>query len=488
MGRVSVGRFPVLAAAAACLAAAAASLALPGKPQYDPEGWVIWGRELLHGTLDTAWYPSWKPLPVLVTTPAALAGGAAPTVWLLVERTAAIAGLLLAGLLAWRAAGAAAGVLAAGAVLLLPGWSAYALTAAVEPVVIACVLGALACRLAGRTSAALVLLALAALGRVEAWPLLALAGIAWARGPRVRLLALGLVALVPVAWLAGDWAGAGSPMYGGMLARRSKPAVDLQTVAHPELRVLANLTDLVRLPLLVLAVVGLVLAVRARSRSEPALAVGAALWIAADVALVLRGYPAEPRFLLPAGAFLVVLAALGAVRGLRAIDAPVPVVVAAVVGALAITAVVRAPAMAQEGRRIAAFEASARQLDGAVALAGGPEAVRACGGAATVQPFRAQLAWELGTGTDHVRRTDARGFLFAPAARWFRAKLLALASKLERVHGTRLRELGRTRDWLVLRTGCPARGASPVVSRRTACSPRRTTPCAAHRWSRTPRA
>jgi hypothetical protein len=83
-------------AAAVCLAVAGASLALRAGPQYDPFGWLIWGRELLHGRLDTLWYPSWKPLPVLVTAPAALAGHGALPLWLVVSRAVALAGALVA--------------------------------------------------------------------------------------------------------------------------------------------------------------------------------------------------------------------------------------------------------------------------------------------------------------------------------------------------------------------------------------------------------
>ena len=39
---------------------------LPYLPVYDPWAWLIWGRELLHGGLETAAGPSWKPLPVLI--------------------------------------------------------------------------------------------------------------------------------------------------------------------------------------------------------------------------------------------------------------------------------------------------------------------------------------------------------------------------------------------------------------------------------------
>jgi hypothetical protein len=43
---------------AACAVVATASLALPSEPTYDPWAWLVWGRELWAGDLDTAAGPS----------------------------------------------------------------------------------------------------------------------------------------------------------------------------------------------------------------------------------------------------------------------------------------------------------------------------------------------------------------------------------------------------------------------------------------------
>src|SRR6188472_1348872 len=74
-----------------CLALAALSLLEPGSPTYDPWAWLIWGREVVHLDLSTVGGPSWKPLPVLLTTPFALFGSLAPDLWLFVARAGAIA-------------------------------------------------------------------------------------------------------------------------------------------------------------------------------------------------------------------------------------------------------------------------------------------------------------------------------------------------------------------------------------------------------------
>nr|MDQ3725582.1 hypothetical protein [Actinomycetota bacterium] len=87
-------------AVVAALALAAASLALPFYPVYDPWAWLVWGRELVHGGLETAAGPSWKPLPVLTCAPLSLLGDAGPKAWLLIARTGWFCAPLLAGLLA----------------------------------------------------------------------------------------------------------------------------------------------------------------------------------------------------------------------------------------------------------------------------------------------------------------------------------------------------------------------------------------------------
>src|SRR5213078_265963 len=63
-----------------CVALAAASLALPSAPTYDPWAWIVFGRELvLPGPgFSTIASTGWKPLAVLFTAPLSLAGSAAP--------------------------------------------------------------------------------------------------------------------------------------------------------------------------------------------------------------------------------------------------------------------------------------------------------------------------------------------------------------------------------------------------------------------------
>ena len=89
-----------------CLALAALAHRVPAAPTYDPWAWIIWGREIVELDLDTRTGPSWKPLPVLFTTPFALAGDDwAPELWLVVAQ----AGGLLAFAFTYRLAARLAG-------------------------------------------------------------------------------------------------------------------------------------------------------------------------------------------------------------------------------------------------------------------------------------------------------------------------------------------------------------------------------------------
>src|SRR5947208_3632538 len=72
-------RAPALAAGV-IVVAGVCTLVLPiTRPQYDPYGWLLWGREITNGSppFSTVDYPSWKPLAALLTTPIALVAVAA---------------------------------------------------------------------------------------------------------------------------------------------------------------------------------------------------------------------------------------------------------------------------------------------------------------------------------------------------------------------------------------------------------------------------
>jgi MFS family permease len=90
------GRAEVRLVGAAFALAALSALVIAPAPSYDPWAWLLWGREIVHGTLSTAEGPAFKPLPVAVTALLAPLGEAAPVAWVIVARTGAVLAVLLA--------------------------------------------------------------------------------------------------------------------------------------------------------------------------------------------------------------------------------------------------------------------------------------------------------------------------------------------------------------------------------------------------------
>jgi hypothetical protein len=320
---------------------AALSLLVPFAPVYDPWAWLIWGRELVHLDLDTSVGPSWKPLPVIVTTALAPAGDASPELWLFLARV----GWLASAALAWRLAARlvfpqrlataiaaraatrrvrrgrllAGAVAALGIVLLFDPFTAWVRQFAgglSEPLLVALVLGAIDRELARRPGQGLALGAGAALIRPEAWPfLVAYAFLLWRRNPNLRGAVVAVAVAVPVLWVVPDLIGSGSPFTGAERARAGDEGPLIEA-----LDALWRSFNLVLVGLWVCAGYAVYTAWRDREREIVVLAAGAVAWIGLVAALAIAGYPGLPRFVAPAGAIVCVLGAVGAVRAIAAVD------------------------------------------------------------------------------------------------------------------------------------------------------------------------
>ena len=171
-------RLPMALLLLACLGLAALSLLLPSTPTYDPWAWIIWGREITQWDLVTMNGPSWKPLPVLLTTPFALAGDdAAPALWLMIARAGGLLAFAMAYRLGARLAGPWAGAIAAVALFLSDEFIFNFARGNSEGMLVALVLWAVERHLDGHRTHAFLLGFAAALLRPEVWPFLGLYGI-----------------------------------------------------------------------------------------------------------------------------------------------------------------------------------------------------------------------------------------------------------------------------------------------------------------------
>jgi hypothetical protein len=180
-----------------------------------------------------------------------------------------------------------------------------------------------------------VLGALAALGRPELWPFLALYAVyvMWRREARWPV-AIALLLVVPVMWLGGDWWGSGNPFHGSDLAKGFRSRViqhrqaaikrDQQKNVKIDRSTGISLEHTYRgarvlliLPAFVAALVALAFAIYRRERTTLALAAGAFVlfWVIAIMGIL--GYGGSPRFMFPAAGMVAVLGGIGVAELIR---------------------------------------------------------------------------------------------------------------------------------------------------------------------------
>jgi hypothetical protein len=432
------------------------SLLLPSAPTYDPFAWIIWGREIVNLDLDTVDGPSWKPLPVILTTATAPLGEASPFIWLAVARAGAIAGTALAWLLAARLAGHAAGLAAAVGLGLMPWWIRNGALGNSEGLMVALVFAAVLLHLNGRRGWAFAMAVGAGLLRPEVWPFLGLYALwlLYEERSRLRWIAGGLLSL-PVLWLGPELWGSGNAFRASDRAQDPNPNSPA-FADHPALEVTKNAIGLA--PALAVAfAVGAVLiaaaAIVARRRRADRLpnprvawtalllALLAAAWIALVALMTVRGFSGNSRYLIVPGALIVVVGAAGAIWSLRALVSRwrmLPAAVAAA-AALATGGLFVAPDLhlldgTFEG--IAYQAALYHDLGALIDEAGGAERLKACGDVYTGPFLVPQVAWRLGLHGEqvklepvphgvvfHVRTVEVSGI--SPPMRAARPNLLA---------------------------------------------------------------
>ena len=378
------------------------------RPGFDPYGWLVWGRQTVAGSLNTNAAPSWKPLPYLFTLPYGVFGHYQLWLWMITAVAVALSGVVFAARIAYRLtdagpqrrwAGWVAGAFAGAALLGIRDYPHYMLSAQSDPMIVAICLGAIDAHLSGRRRLAFVLGCLAALGRPEVWPFLALYAVwGWRAGwLPTRLVGAGVLALV-LLWFGIPALTSRSPFVAGSNALGSGRRLRHDRV----LGTIDRFLDMHETALELAALLSLALAALRRDRTTLALAGGAAAWVIVEIAFALHGWPGLTRYMFEAGAVMIVLAGVGIGRLLA--DPPRLSSVAGVAGALVAVVVIvaLAPAAVSRARgerrdlRIQRERtALINRLSGTVERAGGAARIRACGESLTLLEYQTIVAWTL---------------------------------------------------------------------------------------------
>ena len=428
-----------------CLGLALLSLLWSRQPTYDPWSWLIWGREIAGGTLSTDTGPSWKPLPVLLTTPFSLAGDTlAPILWLIVARAGGLLAIAMTYRLASRFGGRLAGVVAAVALAIAFEFVRNAALGNSEGLLVALSLAAIERHLDGHRGHAFGLGFAVALLRPETWLFWVPYGLwlGW-RDPSLRLRIGFAFAAIPLLWFVPEWIGSGNPFRAADRAR--EPLPDSPAFAeHPALEVFERSLEILAPPVLVLAVA----AVALRRPVLWALG-GAAVTIVVTVAWMTEaGFSGNLRYVQLPAALACVLAGVAAAQltrrhvllGVLALAAAVPFVVAPVRGVGEDVDWVR-----HEGRWY-------EDLPNAVALLGGSDAIRRCGDVYTAMFEVPAVAWEL------ERRIEEVTVFVEPPG------VVIAVPWAPMTRDGRFERVGATRHWAVLRA-CASSAASSARRR-----------------------
>jgi hypothetical protein len=413
----------VAAVAGGCLLALSLALVLWARtrPGFDPYGWLVWGRQTLLGSLNTNAAPSWKPLPYLFTLPFALFGHYQLWLWMVTCVAVSLAGAIWAGRIAYRLtpgpayAGLAAGAFAGLALLGIRDWWHYMLSAQSDTMIAALCLGAIDLHLSGRPRLAFLLGGLAALGRPEVWPFLALyASWCWFRVPAMRWLVVAGAVAIAFLWFGIPAITSRSPFVAASNAFGSGRRLRSDRV----LGTIDRFLDLHETPLEIAALLSVALAAWRRDRTTLTLAAGTVAWVAIEIAFSLHGWPGLGRYMFGAAAVMVVLAGVlfgGLLADARRISprfgwagvAPA----ALLVGALAPAAVSRARLEHRDLRLQRIRTREINRLASIVSRLGGPRRLRACGEPLTHLEYQSILAWTL------ERNVAAIGFKYGQAIR-----------------------------------------------------------------------
>ena len=385
------------------------------RPSYDAYGWLVWGYQTLHLTLDLGGAPSWKPLPFLFTVPYAVFGHYELWLWMITAVALSLAGGIFAGRITYRLtlgdvppdldagrsrhrAALVAAIFAGLAVLGLEDYMHYILSVQSDPMIVTFSLAAVDAHLSGHPRWAIVLGTLASLGRPEAWPFLGLYSLwMWRRKPSMGWLIVPAGALILFMWFGIPTITNGRPFVAGQLALLSPRELHQNKI----IGTFNRFTELQYLPIWIAALFTVVVAAIRRNRLILLLAAGCVVWIIVEIAFALHGWPALPRYLMEPAAIATVFAGVGVGwvllwapslrRGLpRWAGIPVIAVLVAALapGALARLRTEHTDLSHERGRT---HEISL--LQSTLSVLGGYQHIRNCGEPVTNVEFVSALAW-----------------------------------------------------------------------------------------------
>ncbi len=336
-------------------------------PSYDPWAWLLWGREIAHGTLSTEEMPAFKPLTVAVCALLTPLGDAAPEAWVIIARAGMVLAVILAFVLGRDLGGMWVGVVAAVGVAFTGDLIGYSAAGAEPGWTIALALAGVLAWRADRPRTALACGVGCALLRVEAWPfLLAFGLVLWRRRPQDRALLVACAVAIPAFWFIPEWIGSGDVFRSGSRARMPNPGQPA-TESFPAFAALREAATLPLWPLWI----GAFFTPRP---ARPLLFAGLA-WIALVAIMAQAGFSGEPRYSLPGAALVAVAGAAGLVALVR--DRRGLVWLA---GALLLVAAAPKLADLPDLRSDQAYQRDlASDLERVIDRAGGREALLACG-------------------------------------------------------------------------------------------------------------
>jgi hypothetical protein len=284
------------------------------RPGYDPYGWLVWGHQTLHLSLDLGGAPSWKPLPYLFTVPYSLTGRFAMWLWMVTSVTISLSGSIFAGRLAYRLTGtdgdnrwpAIAAALFAGIALLgIDQYMHDILSVQSDPMIVSLCLAAIDCHLSRRHRWAFALLVLGSLGRPEAWPFVGLYGIwAWWTIPEMRWMVYTGLALIPILWFGIPTITNQRPFVSAQLALLSPRELH----GNKFTGTINRYATLQYLPVQLAALAGFAMAAIRRDRVVLVLGAAVILWVIIEIAFALHGWPAVPRYMFEAEGLTIVIA------------------------------------------------------------------------------------------------------------------------------------------------------------------------------------